>query len=160
MKPHTEEHRHKLSLALKGNQNCLGRHNALGHKRSEETRAKMTTGQKRRWSSPENRARESAAKSGDKNPNWGGGVRITGGYREIKCPDHPYASKNGYVKEHRLVMEAHLGRVLLPTEVVHHINGDRLDNRIENLMLFASNGKHQGYHKTIRALKLREGERE
>ena len=56
------------------------------------------------------------------------------------------ANANGYVLEHRLVMAERLGRVLERTEVVHHINHDRGDNRIENLELLESNGAHMRMH--------------
>ena len=70
--------------------------------------------------------------------NWKGG-RIKRGpncrYIMIHKPDHPYATKQGYVMEHRVVMEKQLGRLLKSSECVHHINGDTFDNRIENLKL-------------------------
>ena len=81
---------------------------------------------------------------------WRGGTHVSRGYRYILAQTHPYATKLGYVYEHRLVMEAHLGRTLLPSEIVHHINGDTLDNRIENLMLFSGQGDHMRHHETAR----------
>ena len=57
------------------------------------------------------------------------------GYKMIYLPCHPMASKVGYIMEHRLILARHLDRNLTSQEVVHHKNGNRLDNRLENLEL-------------------------
>lgn len=79
--------------------------------------------------------------TGPTSPSWKGG-RITGaeGYVRVMCKGHPKADPSGYVSEHRLVMEKSLGRQLEDHETVHHINGVRADNRVENLQL--RSGRH------------------
>ena len=79
-----------------------------------------------------------------------GGKIIKNGYYLIKIPKHPFATINGYVREHRVVMEKYLGRYLLPEEVVHHINGNKLDNEIKNLKLYGSNQEHENAEHKIR----------
>lgn len=79
----------------------------------------------------------------ERNAFWAGGLSVDKhGYILQHRPEHPYATKGGYVRQHRLVMEEQLGRYLLPEEVVDHRNGDTSDNRPENLRHFASNGEH------------------
>lgn len=78
----------------------------------------------------------------DKNCRWKGGkFRDKSGYVMVRVyGDSPYASmakSDNYVAEHRLVMAEHLGRCLLDEEVVHHKNGVKDDNRLENLELWA-----------------------
>jgi hypothetical protein len=79
---------------------------------------------------------------------WKGGRTVTGsGYIQVgMSEDHPFAaemrSRMGYVLEHRLVMAEYFGRPLRHYETVHHINGDRTDNRLENLQVrFGNHGK-------------------
>jgi len=56
-----------------------------------------------------------------------------GDYMYALVPEHPHATKNGYVLHHRIVVENHIGRLLNADEVVHHKNHNKFDNRIENL---------------------------
>jgi len=100
-------------------------------------------------------------------PNWKGGRISLEGYINIYMPDHPCVKSNKYISEHRLMMENWLknhnpenpylieiegykGKWLSPMAVIHHINGIKDDNRIENLMLFASNKEHRGYHNKMK----------
>lgn len=74
--------------------------------------------------------------SREKNHSWKGGRYIDGyGYIRVLNKDHLYANSMGYVLEHRLIMENYLGRILARSELVHHVNGIKTDNRIENLEL-------------------------
>lgn len=76
--------------------------------------------------------------TGAKNFNWKGGrAKGKDGYMLHLLPDHPSADSKGYVSEHRFVMEQKIGRYLTPKEHVHHINGIRSDNRVENLELIS-----------------------
>jgi len=83
--------------------------------------------------------------SGSENANWKGGRRKHRGtgYIELRI-------EGKTVGEHRYLMEQHLGRNLLKTEHVHHINGDREDNRLENLVVL-SQSEHNSLHKKEQA---------
>lgn len=81
-------------------------------------------------------------RSGPLHPDWRGGRKLVGRYWYIWTKDHPHRTMGNYVAEHRLVVEAKLGRYLERHEVVHHINGDPQDNRPENLAVFQTNADH------------------
>ncbi len=125
----------------------------IGRKCSEETKQKIRIshkGKKYKPMSEEGRQNISNAKKGKigcQANNWQGGEIIhQGKYILIHKPSHPFCDGKGYVRRSRLVMEKHLGRYLTKKEVMHHINGIRDDDRIENLMLFSNHSKHMKFH--------------
>lgn len=86
--------------------------------------------------------------------------RISKGYRYIYAPDSPSVAKTGsykgYVFEHRYVMEKHLGRALTKNEHIHHIDFNKLNNNISNLMLL-TNREHTRLHHLIKEYQLFNG---
>jgi hypothetical protein len=74
----------------------------------------------------------------ESNPRWKGGRYIINGYVILNTPD-------GRILEHRFILEQHLGRKLRLDEVVHHINENKTDNRLENLLL-TTRQKHIDFH--------------
>lgn len=108
---------------------CYGSFVWLGRKHKKSSKRKMS------------RTRQGKYK-GTNNPHWKGGSFICKGYKYIYSPLHPNATKIGYVLEHRLVMEKHLGRYLTKQEIVHHTNHNKLDNHLSNLALYHSTGFH------------------
>ena len=96
---------------------------------------------------------------GEDASNWSGGRRVMpSGYIYVYAPDHPYATKNGCVMEHRLVAEEQIGRFLKPNEIVHHKDGDKANNSPENLEV-VTRGEHLRAHfaaiHEVKALKQR-----
>ena len=88
---------------------------------------------------------------GNKRGWKGGEVKDVHGYILVYSPDHPNrnAQGAGYVKRSRLVMEKELGRYLKKNEVVHHRNGIRDDDRIENLVLMTNRTHLSLHHKEL-----------
>lgn len=118
------------------------RGNGLSQKAIAE-RLSLTQTVVSRWLS--RHAPEMSRATRERHGNWNGGRSVDPlGYVQVRMePDDPLfsmAMSGGYVLEHRLVVARLLGRPLTAKESVHHVNGDRMDNRPENLQL--RHGKH------------------
>lgn len=86
----------------------------------------------------------------ERHPSWKGGRRIlSNGYIAVYCPDHPNAGIRKTVYEHQLVMENHIGRYIKKGEVVHHIDGNKSNNDISNLLLL-TNSDHVKLHAILK----------
>ena len=95
-------------------------HNAVGRILSPELREKIAAPQ-----------RGVPRKSGPDHPQWTGFTILSNGYRT------KWISKHTYRLEHRWIIEQKIGRILTRNEVVHHKNGNKLDNRLKNLEIMS-----------------------
>lgn len=85
-----------------------------------------------------------------------GYITTWNGYIKVKAPiDHPYKDKKGYIMQHRLIMEQSIGRYLEPYEEVHHIDYNKQNNNLSNLMLVTKT-EHRRIHlqDTIHPVKI------
>lgn len=122
---------------------------------SDESKAKMAATQKARKA------------TGERNAAWKGGRHISRGYvmialstldpaEQVQFESMATRSSNRCIPEHRLVMARMIGRPLIPSEVVHHLNGVKSDNRPENLAIHDdADHKHEHWQvlKTLQALR-------
>lgn len=128
-KPVSEETRKKISLSLIGNRR------SLGYKFTEEQRKNMRN------------ARQKFKKLGTESANWRGGEsekRNSNGYV------YSYIGGGKYQPKQNLVVEEYIGYKLKKGQIIHHINFNRKDNRIENLYLFRSKSTHIKYHRFLK----------
>lgn len=131
--PTRNRYDHPVSDKVRANATQLGKRRK-GSKQSAETKKKLSDLRKGKMRKPS---------------KYGGHSKDRYGYVYVYCPEHPHSSADGYVMEHRLVMESYIGRYLEKDEAVHHINRNKKDNRLENLQLM-TRSEHAKLHAQIK----------
>ena len=160
-KPMTEETKRKISAAHKGKPKSEAHIAAMsaarmGHEVTDETKAKIGAALRGRVKERQprkprpSRAVSGKPISGPGSPHWKTGMSLSHGRMLVRLPNHPNANRKGYVRRAQIVMEQTLGRGLTLDEVVHHIDGDPLNDGPENLQLFPSTADHSRYHESLR----------
>lgn len=91
-------------------------------------------------------------KKGQASSSWKGGRGVTGKYIRLFIPEHPRATKSGYMLEHIIIAEQALGRLLPKGAVVHHSNENRHNNTKSNLVICQNEAYHKLLHQRMRAL--------
>lgn len=141
---HSNETKVRISVSNKGKEGMAGDKNPMFGKPAWNRGIPRDAETKRRISETKKKNKIHAK---EKNVFWKGGIRKKREhYKRVYFPTHPNCHKSGYIAEHRLIMEKHLGRFLDKEEIVHHINEDIHDNRIENLHVFKNKGEHSSHH--------------
>ena len=123
----TEETKKKISIANKGKTSAR-----KGVKLSNETKKKISEGHKGKYRKPS---------------EYGGHIKKhSRGYKMVRCPDHPYATKDGYVMEHILAYEKYHNCIVDRNKyVIHHIDGNKSNNIKENLLIMTKS-EHMSLH--------------
>ena len=132
-----------------------------GFKHSEETKKKISKRLKGQHHSSVTEFKKGiyqgyGFQKGHKHWNWKNGKMKVNEYIYILQPNHPFCNCQGYVFEHRLIIEQQIGRPLLPKEKCHHLNEIKDDNRSKNLMAFTNESAHQRFHKNPNNVKSKE----
>lgn len=123
-----------------------GRKTPLAKKSSR--RDQTAKGKPTRWIT--GHAPSALSVTGSAHPSWKGGSFVKEGRRMVTVgKDHPMADHQGYVAEYRLLLAAALGRMLLPSDHVHHLDLDESNDSIENLVVLTM-AEHMRVHSLIR----------